>query len=597
MATLTYSHPHILTNIFDNSQVNKEATTAVEIPALFQPYFGERGPSGKVVEYNSAAEFVKIAGNPNFKKYGQSGYNILNWLRNGGKVYALRLTAPDSTYANVGLNVRTKAVETTNEAGEVVKSVDIKLESIKLPNLMNISDEHILNEITNLAPADDGYTDHVLFVSYAEGTGAYGNNIAFRLTSEVTYNKTYDFKCYAVSIIESDNSGSNKVLTGPAVISFYPEALTNGGSSLSLPMVFQSYFDGVSCFYNDEAYDQLIDDIMTATDNVYDIPENIDFIFGDEHCTVDRTGAASMFSAAGIFFEDGSNGSVSDRFTEKETKKVYDKLLQGVFSGSDYPEIFDKKQYPIDVILDANFDLTIKNSINDFVNQRGDCIAVLDTGECQSPEETIVWRQNNIVYEDYFTSLWSQALKLYDTFTASDIVVTPTYFLASKIPSTDSQYGIHYPFVGPNRGVITGYKSLNWTPNEQQKENLYDNDINYIEKNYRNTRFMGQLTTLNRKTALSDINHVRCLLKITREVEEIMDNYIFELANADTFASINAELASALAEWVTKGACTVCQGTCTQTALEAENKTAHVTVEIVFVDVIEKIIIDINVNR
>lgn len=108
---------------------------------------------------------------------------------------------------------------------------------------------------------------------------------------------------------------------------------------------------------------------------------------------------------------------------------------------------------------------------------------------------------------------------------------------------------------------------------------------------------MSQLTTQSKTTALSDLNHVRAMLKIIRSVEELMEGYLFEFANDDTLTRINSALENTLSNWVTNGTCKTCSGTCSQTAIEAENKTAHVTINIVFTDVIEKIIIDINITR
>ena len=103
--------------------------------------------------------------------------------------------------------------------------------------------------------------------------------------------------------------------------------------------------------------------------------------------------------------------------------------------------------------------------------------------------------------------------------------VTMTYFLAEKIPSTDVSYGLHWTFVGPRRGVISGFDKLSWAPNPQNQERLYKNQINYTRVTQSRTMLYGNLTSQTVMSALSDINHVRTLLRIQREVEALFEDY------------------------------------------------------------------------
>jgi len=609
---IRYIHPYVQTNIYDNSETY--ATSAGGATTLFQPYFSERGTSGELEKYSNLSEFLKDKGYPNFRKYGQSMYNIINWLRGGGNVVGIRLTAEDATYANAGLNVKTKIeeveVQVTDSEGNVVtaedgvtpltevkKNVLIKLETITLSQLeVKDNDELqiLLNEFEGQVD-EDGYTSHILLLFMAKGKGTYGNNISVRIAENNAGNRTYSFKTYNLTSIQTKENGTIRKTEGPTTVSLYPDAMSLGGSRLAIQQIITDYFSDISCFFNNDAYDNIIDTIMGELSDVYDNTSVIDLLYGDDYITVDNTGAKSLFSYSGLYFEQGSDGSL---FAPKsEAQSVQEKLLTDLYNGAITSDVYDKTRFPIDVVLDFNSAVGVKLAIDGFVNERGDCVAMLDTGELASASTTVNWKRSNLVIDDYLTSIWSQMFTVFDQYTAQDIYVTPTYFLANKIPTIDANYGVQYPFVGPNRGIITGFKKLNWTPSEDQKESLYENRINYIEQNYRNTRFMGQLTAQSKTTSLSDINHVRVLLKIVRSVEELMENFLFESATDITLSNINSNLANVLSSWVTNGACTTCEGSCSQTALEREQKIAHVTINVVFTDVIERIIVDININR
>jgi hypothetical protein len=177
-----------------------------------------------------------------------------------------------------------------------------------------------------------------------------------------------------------------------------------------------------------------------------------------------------------------------------------------------------------------------------------------------------------------------------------DIPVTAPYFLAMKIPFVDAQYGIQYPFVGPNRGTLTGFNALDWNPDEYQKEALYDAQLNYIEQNYKTTKFNCQLTTQFKTSALSNINNVRVLMQMIREVEELAVNYEFEFGTTTTLNSFNSQLNNVLADYVTNGACSTCTGTAYQTAYDKQQKTCRVSISVVFNNIIERILVEFDIG-
>ena len=98
MATTTvsnYIHSRIVTSIIDNSIVEESVTVPVNF-VLFQPYFSDEGEDGHVIQWEYETDFTKKNGTPNLARHGQQIYNALQWLKGGGKVLGLRLTATDA---------------------------------------------------------------------------------------------------------------------------------------------------------------------------------------------------------------------------------------------------------------------------------------------------------------------------------------------------------------------------------------------------------------------------------------------------------------------------------------------------------------------
>jgi hypothetical protein len=260
--------------------------------------------------------------------------------------------------------------------------------------------------------------------------------------------------------------------------------------------------------------------------------------------------------------------------------------------------LLDKSQYPIDMVLDANYPVTIKNAIVTLTTDiRGDFVAMLDTNDQGNAQQTINFRKNKLSVSNFRCAIFGQHFIVNDAdYTAQNITVTPTYFLASKIPSNDSDNGIQWNFVGPRRGVISGFEEISYIPNPEWKEQLYKAQINYVEKDTSSTRFGNQLTSQSVTSALSNINNVRTLLRIQRDVEELMADYQFEYNDDDTISEAQQSLNSYLSQWTSNRACTSISGSVYSSDYDKIDKILRVKIEIVFNSIIERIAIDLIVN-
>jgi hypothetical protein len=292
----------------------------------------------------------------------------------------------------------------------------------------------------------------------------------------------------------------------------------------------------------------------------------------------------------------GTDGSIEGLvYNNSEVERLISKGYKGLIDD----ELSDKNKYPIDLVLDANYSASVKNSLITLVTSiRDDFMAILDTGITGSAEEAISYRKQHINASTFRVAIFAQDFTVNDTdYTNKVMKVTAPYFLSSKIPANDEENGIYTNFVGPRRGIITGFESISYNPNPEWKEQMYNNRVNYIETDLVSTRFNCNLTSQYTTTALSNINNVRAILRLQREVEDLMKDYIFEWNDDTTISQAQQALDGLITTWQSYRVIKSLEGTVYSSDYDKQQKLLNVSIEISFTDLIERIHIDITVNN
>lgn len=293
----------------------------------------------------------------------------------------------------------------------------------------------------------------------------------------------------------------------------------------------------------------------------------------------------------------GNDGDL-DTDSRAKRKEATDKLLIRGYTGIVDNRLLDKKLLPIDMVLDANYSLSVKNAIVQLCDMRSDFMGILDLGFSATPEQTLQYRREKLPVSNFKVALFSQDFIVSDDeFTGRKMKVTPPYFLASKIPQNDDNFGIHWNFVGPRRGTISGFENLSYSPNPEWKEQLYKAQVNYVEQDINRTKFGSQLTSQTIVSALSNINNVRALLRIQRDVERLMEDYQFEFHDSYTLNSAQLALNGYLSQWVSNRACDSINGSVYASEYDRKQKLLRVKVELTFNSIIERIAIDLVVSE
>lgn len=651
---LTFLHPHLETTVVDNSLVTEPEV--VGGTTLFMPFFSNKGIDNQLQLFTSQAKFISETGVPNFKEYGQPGYNILNCLRGGGQVYGIRLLPEEATYANAVISVNISngtSVPDIDDSTETEQPETKGIYSIYAIdedefNLQNDEIEDNEGEIEDDGVIDTPETD-IPEVNPDEDTDVDTDNTEGEEKPEEPVKRT--LRRAVVSSIKNANSKNALKLTTVSEsasefpilvmrakgrgkygnkISFSLELESGLGDTYDFPVYSLRVYEisdkgqqllvegpyqvslfpeavstaGSSMFIKNivERYSKYIEvEVNEANiDLVYDIlyKESDEEYFLPQSADILCLGSTDGVIASTCYSELLNGTDTGNELNDRLTDTQKEELLIKAYRGQIDLGVLHKRQYPFDFVLDANFSTDVKKEMISLCSDRGDVFGFLDCGlGINTSADALNSPAANLLSKTYYTGLYGQPLTVYDTFTNSDIQLTFTFALAYKVPYNDATYGVQYPLAGPNRGVVEGFKSIAFNPIAVEKEELYKAKINYVEQDYKNAKLMSQLTMQDKNTALSNINNVRVLMRMIRRVEEISESYYFEHATDGTLNAFSAAINNAIGEWVTNSACTTATATVYQNDYDAAQKIVRVRIAVVFTDIIERIVIEFNVGR
>lgn len=297
-----------------------------------------------------------------------------------------------------------------------------------------------------------------------------------------------------------------------------------------------------------------------------------------------------------VNFDKGTDGDLE--LTNKNRDSVIENLTIKAFKGLINSDITNRKIIPARFIMDANYSDNIKNAMHILATEiRDDIFMYCDLGFTSSPEGAIQARKNIANFSSNKIAVYGQDFTIFDEFTGQDVKVTSSYIMSSKVPYCQRNYGLQFPIAGNKRGVIDGYKTISWTPNETYKELLYNNKINYFESDPKKTRIGSQLTSESRTTPLSNINNVITVLDIKNDVEDLSENYQFEFNNTDTLNAFQQELNTYLATYTANKSCEKISGSVYASDYDKLQRIVRVSITIKFYDIIERVVISLDVVK
>lgn len=128
-----------------------------------------------------------------------------------------------------------------------------------------------------------------------------------------------------------------------------------------------------------------------------------------------------------------------------------------------------------------------------------------------------------------YAAVYANYLQLTDAKSGQDVYIPPSGFAAAKIVATDSEIGPWGAPAGFNRGIITNVTDVAITPNQHQRDSLYQINLNPIATFAdQGIVVFGQKTLLKKPSAFDRVNVRRTFLYLEKATKSVMKFFIFE---------------------------------------------------------------------
>ena len=128
-----------------------------------------------------------------------------------------------------------------------------------------------------------------------------------------------------------------------------------------------------------------------------------------------------------------------------------------------------------------------------------------------------------------YATVFANYMKVYDNYTGLYMYVPSSGFAAAKMASTDASVGPWGAPAGFNRGIINDAVDIAISPNQRQRDDLYNVNLNPIATfQDRGNVFFGQKTLLKKPSAFDRINVRRTFLYLEKITKRTMQYFLFE---------------------------------------------------------------------
>lgn len=333
---------------------------------------------------------------------------------------------------------------------------------------------------------------------------------------------------------------------------------------------------------------------------------------------VDGTESIEIMSIEGVAMEGGhdgsfsSNGTVLNRTDEDGhpivvTDSIREAAMEAAYlmafqQGYD-KTIGSKRRAPVDLMLDANYPVSVKKAMVALALNRYDAACHLDTNLINNVDDLeTMYTQSLSGLNERIVSFDAHMFKTTDPITGKVIPVTITLWLSSKYPQHFNVYGNHTPMAGEEYGLLYGFQKNSIKPvidadDEEVKELLYDKlHMNYVECIAENTFMRGtQETSQNFWSDLSEENNMLVLLEVKRKIERLAASHRFHWSDPEDLRLFKEDCKEIFSSYQgTK--CRTLDIEVSSNAWETTRYITHIYLAIVFRTFQKRAIIEIDVN-
>lgn len=571
-------YPGTIFNWHDNSGINTATTSANNdaAPLLMQVFSADKGTEDYIEI--SGSDFDAMYGTMSFARHGQSAIQAKKIIDAGGRLFAKRVVAEDSTLANIVLIANVK----DTDGGVEVKWESKSISGCKTFAEVKSAAEDLLNDTDGIYP---------VFVYTDNGRGVSGK--AVKLTPDYNTSKGTSHTFYTLNVYEGTTiTEQNTITVDPDVV--------YGSVSYKLDKYVGVQVVGEVLEAAYEAYATKLADALALD---IDTVKSYDAIYG----YTNKGGAIEGFTLAadsvdldsdnGIVLAEGSNGAFGDAPVGTE---AWAKALVEVFKNEngDHDEIYDVDQHMIAAICDANYPDEVKNAIADFVAFRQDCVFLRDYGLGLSTFMQISARSDEFKeHKNYFIADYATSYIITDPTTKKNIEVTCTYDMAALLVDHIAN-NPNAPLAGIANGFILSSATkgtINFTPvitpKSNQKEAIDNLRVNYAIFEDNQCVMQSCYSSQENYTQLSYIGNVIAIQRVLRAIRSACPRQRYSLSTSTDLQIYATAISNVLSNYTNEFA--TLDFEYTQDDLKASQKIFYASIKFAFLGWAQTEILDI----
>jgi len=412
------------------------------------------------------------------------------------------------------------------------------LEVDSLPNLRNPDGGEISLEETD--------PDNIWYFT-ATGAGTWANSIYFvgvRNTelekmytiesSDATIDGTpiYKYAFMDLYVYHLNNDGTSTLLEGPWSVSLI-RTTSDGQIIRDIYTGRELYIESVINFNSKyvKCTSSLGSELLLTAKDSELIRLNILSLFSNEK--VYRTNVAGY---NGIMFSKGDDGC---QYDSNGKIRLDHPMIQGLLVkafNAQIPSVDGSIEnltnvvyptYSIDYVISGGFNRDIQNAARTFVDRRGDCLLLADTGSYfKNSAQDVQARQNDVPWNTWNAMLYVQYQRIFDEFTGKNIWMSPVYNAIERHLDVDQKYWIAEPVAGIEKGAISTPMTLAYKPNIPNLEDLTERELNAVITEPDGIYILTQYTTWKRLSVMKRAHAVKFIHFVKKNIPPLLKDIL-----------------------------------------------------------------------
>lgn len=421
------------------------------------------------------------------------------YLKYGNKLYCTRTMPTSATFAG------TKAVTGTNPTFSAFTGEGGAHPSYILSNLASEDPDEFADDVT----VANGYEMYFI----ASSRGYWGNNIRIAVVNNTSYTQ----------IVTGGNSSWG----------IYSEIKDNIDSPLDSDeeflVVVQVKDQGETTWETKEVWNVSTSEIKKDDQGLSMFAETVineqsDYIRMAFHADQKN---ANMLVTTQEWQQFGGGGD----YDKSENAYPSDATIIDGYELYQNPEEID-----VNIFIDSNKSLTVKQNLVSICEIRKDCMTILD---CQYSDvvnnkgneatDLRTYRRVTLNQNTSYASLYGNWLEVYDKWNQKYRWIPSSGHVAGIFANTDSVSDAWFAPAGLNRAILTNVRRLAWNPSLGERDILYKNGINPIVSFAGQGKVLwGQKTQLDKESAFNRINVRRLFLVLEKAISTASKYFLFE---------------------------------------------------------------------